>query len=122
MSNSLRITDEQYPVNVEFPPFVQGGDWYWSIQLMQDDNVTPINTTGYAMEFEIRNGQNGEVYDLLTIGDGIVMTAASGLFTVGIPAVVINSYDWSSAKAKVIVTDNLGNKTPYFIGDLKFVA
>lgn len=117
-----KITEENYPVVYDLPDMVHGADWHWAFQLMDDDNVNPIDTTGYACTMEIKAGQNGEVYDTLSIGDGITMTAATGLFNFELSASTVDSYDWSDAVYKIIVTDDTGGKTPLFIGSLKFVA
>ncbi len=117
-----KITDEDYPVQVTFPAFVHGADWNWAFQLMDDDNVAPINTTGYACVMTIKASLNGETYAALSIGSGITMTAANGLFTFLIDDAAVDAYDWTTAIAKIVITDDLGGKTPLFVGDLKFAA
>lgn len=119
-----KTTDEKYPVRLnesDLDELVHGADWGWGFQLMQDDNVTPVDTTGYTCEIQIRESENGELYDTLTIGSGITMTAASGLFNVRIDDSQVDTYKWSTAVFKVIVTDSSSNKKPFFIGRLRFV-
>lgn len=118
-----KTTDEKYPVRIaddELDEMVHGADWGWAFQLMQDDNVNPIDTTGYTCEIQFRESENGELYDTLTIGDGITMTAASGLFNILIDDSVIDTYTFSTAVFKVIVNDGT-NKKPFFIGRVRFV-
>lgn len=120
-----KITDEKYPIHIkqdDLQELVHGADWGWSFQLMENDNVTPIDTTGYACVMEIREGENGELYDSLSIGDGITMTAASGLFNIRIDDSVVDTYTWRTATFKVIITDTSSNKTPFFIGKLTFAG
>lgn len=113
------ISFESTPIRIEFDPLVHRADWHFAFQLM-DDDVNPSNTSGYTCAITISAGQNGEVYDELSIGDGITMTAATGLFAVDLDDEVVDTYDWQTAEFLVIVTDNLGGKTPYFLGQLKF--
>lgn len=119
-----KTTDEKYPVRLgdaELDEFVHGADWGWGFQLMEDDNATPIDTTGYTCEIQFRESENGELYTTLSIGSGITMTAASGLFNIRIPAATVDTYNWATAVFKVIVTDASANKKPFFIGRAKFV-
>jgi hypothetical protein len=117
-----KITDETYPVNYDPPPMVRGADWHWAFQFMEDDNVTPIDTTGYTCSMVIRESENGETYATLSIGSGITMTAASGLFNIDLDDSVVDAYDWRTAEYKLIVTDDSGGKTPLFVGRLRIQA
>ena len=89
---------------------------------MEDDNVTEIDTTGYTCTVEIKESPNGGVYATLTNGSGVTMTAASGLFNVDISDTAVDAYPFKTATFKVILTDDLGDKTPLFLGTLRFVA
>lgn len=125
MSN-VKITNEDYPVilkeGTDLPYLVRGANWHWAFQLMEDDNVTPIDTTGYTCTITIYESENGKEYGTLTIGSGITMTAASGLFNVDIDDSVVDTYPFRNAKIKVIVTDDLGDKVPFFLGKLEFAG
>lgn len=125
MSN-VKITNEDYPVilkeGTDLPYLVRGANWHWAFQLMEDDNVTPIDTTGYTCTITIYESENGKEYGTLTIGSGITMTAASGLFNVDIDDSVVDAYPFRNAKIKVIVTDDLGDKVPFFLGKLEFAG
>ena len=125
MTNT-KITDELYPVmlkeGVDLPYLVRGADWHWAFQLMEDDNVTPIDTTDYTCTIEIKESVNGEPYATLTNGSGVTMTAASGLFNVDISDTAVDAYPFKTAIFKVILTDDTGDKVPFFLGTLKFVG
>lgn len=122
---SVKITDELYPVNlkagVDLPYLVRGADWHWGFQLMEDDNVTPIVTTDYTCTVEIKESENGETYMTLTNGSGVSMTASTGTFSVDITDTQVDALPFKTAIFKVILTDDLGDKTPLFIGNLPFV-
>lgn len=101
---------------------VQGGDWHETINLFEDDQVTPKDTTSYTCEMTIMSGPNGEVYDTLTIASGeIVHTPASGQFNLNLTAATIATYDFISAVRKVIITDASGGKVPLIVGNVKVI-
>ena len=120
---TAKATNEQFPVRLtsaDLRELVHGADWEWAFQAMEDDNVTPIDTTSWTCDIYLLESENGEEYEHLTIGDGITMTAASGLFLVEIDDAVIDTYNFRSCIFKVIVTDNNSKKIPYFLGMLTF--
>lgn len=93
-------------------------DFTMTIQLLEDDEVTPKPTTGYTMSVYIRAAPNGELYDELTIGAEITHTAALGLFTIRVPAATIDAYKFQRAIYDVQLTDAGGAKSVPFAGDL----
>lgn len=125
MSN-VKITEEMYPVllkeGIDLPYLVRGANWHWAFQLMEDDNVTPLDTTGWVCTITIKESENGRNYATLTNGSGVTMTAATGLFNVDIDDSVVDTYPFKTAVFKVIMTDDTGDKAPYFLGTLKFAG
>ena len=120
---TVRITDEDYPYKYDPPVIVRGADWIgFSFQHMEDDNVTPIDTTDYTAEMIIMESWNGGQYKALTIGDGITMTAAQGLFNVAMSKTTIDTLDFRKAVYKLIVTDDNAGKTCYFMGNVEIVG
>jgi len=119
---AFKITEENYPVNYNLPDLVHGADWHWGFQMFEDDGVTAQNTTGYTCSMIIRSGLNGETYTTLTIGSGITMTAASGLFNVDLDKAVIDTYDFQDAEYLVILTTNTNDDIPLFIGRIRFAG
>jgi hypothetical protein len=120
---TVKITDEDYPIQFDPPVIVRGADWIgFSFQHMEDDNVTPIDTTDYTAEMIIKESWNGETYKTLTIGDGITMTAAQGLFNISLDKTDIDALDFSKAVYKLLVTDDSGGITPYFMGNIEIVG
>jgi hypothetical protein len=117
---TYKISEENLPVRIDLPDMVKKADWHWAFQMMDDDNINPNNTTGYTIEMEFKKSQNGEVYDTFALGDGITMTAASGLFNIDLDYATVDSYDWQSAVYKIIVIDDTGGRVPLFIGSIKF--
>lgn len=117
-----QLYESEYPVEFDPPAIVRRADWGgFAFQLMEDDNVTPINTTGYSAEMFIMESENGEVY--LTLGTdaphtGITMNASLGLFNVEMDADTVDTLDFRTAFYKLIVTDDDGGKTPFFAGRL----
>lgn len=101
----------------------RGGDWHETINLFEDDKVTPKNTTGYSMTMTILSAhQNGEVYDTLTVSNGkIVHTPASGQFNLNLTAAQIDAYEFAAAVRRVVFDDGSGNLTPLLIGNVKVV-
>lgn len=93
-------------------------DFTMTIQYLEDDEVTPKNTTGYSMSIFIRAAPNGELYDELQVGAEITHTPAEGLFTVRVPAATVDGYKFSRAVYDVQVTDNAGAKSVPFTGDI----
>lgn len=124
--SEVKITNENKPVmlktGTDLPYLVRGANWHWAFQLMEDDNVTPINTTGYTCTITIYESENGEIYTTLTNGSGVTMTAANGLFNVDIDDSAVDAYPFKTAKFKVIMTDDLGDKDPLFLGKLEFAG
>lgn len=118
------IRDEEYPVTYDPPVIVRGADWIGtSFQLMEDDNITPKNTTGYTAEFIIYSSENGETYTTLTIaGGGIEHTPAQGLFNIVLTEAVIDTLDFKTANYKFIVTDSSDSPTCFFMGRLKVIG
>lgn len=121
---TTKITDEEYPVTYDPPVIVRGADWIGvAFQLMEDDNVTPINTTDYTAEFVIYSSENGEVYTTLTIAGGnITHTPAQGLFNIVLTESDIDALDFKTAKYKFIVTDDNDSPTCFFMGRLKVIG
>ena len=120
---TVTITDEDYPIPFDPPVIIRGADWIgFAFQHMEDDNVTPIDTTGYTAEMIIMESWNGETYKTLAIGDGITMTAAQGLFNVTMSKTTIDTLDFRKAVYKLIVTDDSAGKTCYFMGNLEIVG
>lgn len=123
MTNT-RITDEDFPVNYDPPVIVKGADWIGTaFQLMEDDNITPKDTTDYTAEFIIYSSENGEVYSTLTIAGGnIAHTPAQGLFNISLAETDIDALDFKSANYKFIVTDTNSSPTCFFMGRLKVIG
>ncbi len=122
MANT-KITNEQFPVRLtgdDLRDLVHGADWHWAFQLFEDDNVTAKDTTGWTCTVELLESENGEVYATFTNSSGVTMTAASGLFNIDISDTNVDTYNFKSCIFKVIMTDDTGDKTPYFLGTLKF--
>jgi len=120
---TVKITDEDYPIRFDPPVIVRGADWIgFAFQHMEDDNVTPIDTTGYTAEMLIMESWNGELYKTLTTASGIVMTAATGMFNVAMDKAAVATLDFSRAVYKLIVTDDNGNITPYFMGTIEVIG
>lgn len=120
---STKVTNEKFPIRLtsdDLNELVHGADWHWSFQLFEDDNVTPLDTTDWVCHIYLMESENGEPYATLTNGSGITMTAATGLFNVDISDTTIDTYNFKSCIMKVIMTDDTGDKTPYFLGMLKF--
>jgi len=116
---STRITEEDFPINFDPGVIVRGADWPgFAFQLVEDDNVTPLDTTGYTVSMPVSASENGEVYTTLSIGSGITMTAASGLFAVNLTDTAVDAFNFRTAIYKLIVTDAGGIKTCYFMGKL----
>lgn len=115
---TTRIEDEEFPVEHDMPPIVRGSDWIgFSFQEMEDDNVTPRDTTGYDAEMIIaEEGWNGSIYKTLTVGAGITHTASQGLFNFELSKADIDLFDWRTAVYKIIITDSGGGLTAYFMG------
>ncbi len=121
---TIKTTDEKFPVRLtdtDLNELVHGADWHWSFQLFEDDGVTPVDTTSWTCNIYLLESENGKEYDHFTTSDGITMTAASGLFALDISDTLMDTYDFQSCVFKVIVTDDTGDKVPYFIGRLNFV-
>jgi hypothetical protein len=98
------------------------GDWHRTIILLQDDKVTPIDTTGYTMTMTIRSSLNGEVYDTLTIANGkIVHTPASGQFNLNLTAAEIAAYDFVRAVYDIAYVDGSANTTHLLTGSVEVV-
>lgn len=120
---TVQIIDEDYPIPFDPPVIIRDADWIgFAFQHMEDDNVTPIDTTGYTAEMVIKDSWNGETYKTLTIGDGITMTAAQGLFNVVMSKEDIDALDFSKAVYKLVITDSSDNKTCYFMGNIEIVG
>lgn len=120
---TVKITDEDYPIQFDPPVIVRGADWIgFAIQHMEDDNVTPIDTTGYTASLIIAESWNAEAYLTLSIGSGITMTAASGLFNISMTKAVVDGLDFRTAVYKLIITDAGGGITPYLMGKLEIVG
>ena len=119
-----KMTDtiQPYPITKDFV-LTRGGDWHETINLFEDDKVTPKDTTGYSMTMYILSAhQNGELYDTLTVANGkIVHTPASGQFNLNLTAAQIDAYDFSSCVRRVVFDDGSGNTTPLLIGNGKVV-
>ena len=120
---TVQIFDEDYPISFDPPVVIRGADWIgFAFQHMEDDNVTPIDTTGYTAEMVIKESWNGETYKTLTIGDGITMTAAQGLFNVSMSKATIDTLDFKSGVYKLIVTDSSNSPTCYFMGTIEIIG
>lgn len=120
---TVKISDSDYPIEYDPPKIVRGADWIgWAFDLMEDDNVTPINTTSYTAQMIIMESWNGETYKTLSIGSGITMTALSGLFNISLSKTDIDDLNFRTAVYKLIVTDDNGGMTPYFMGKLEIIG
>jgi len=115
---TTRIEDEEYPVTHDLPPMLRGSDWIgFAFQIMEDDNVTPKNTTGYSAEMVIaEEGWNGETYATLTVGSGITHTPSQGLFNFSIAKATVDGYNFRTAVYKINVTDSSAGITCFFMG------
>jgi hypothetical protein len=102
---------------------VRGGDWHETVNLFEDDGVTPIDTTGYSITRTIMSShQNGEVYDTLTIDNGkIIHTPVSGQFNFNLTAAQIDAYEFTSAVYRDVLDYGDGNKQTYRLGSIKVV-
>ncbi len=117
------ITDEDYPVRFDPPVITRGADWMgFSFQHLEDDNVTPIDITGYTAEMVIKDSWEGVTYRTLINGSGITMTASTGIFSVSLAEADVAALEFKSAVYKLIVTDASGNVTPYFTGKLEVIG
>lgn len=99
----------------------RGADWSWTIKLRENDGVTVKDTTGYTMTMTIKSSANREEYDVLTIGDGITHTPASGQFNLKITYSDVNEYEFTSAIHDVIVVNPAGDHICYFYGNIKVI-
>lgn len=93
-------------------------DFNLTIQLRENDRVTPKVTTGYTITVTIKSGQNGETYDTWAIGTYITHTPASGHFSISVPASALIAYDWANAEYEIQITDAGGAKDVPFIGSM----
>jgi len=117
------ITDENYPVHYDPPVMIKGADWEaLAFQLMENDNVTPKDVTGYTATLTLMADWNGEVYDTLVVGAGITISAASGLFNISRTKEQIDAYDFQRALYKFIVTNDSGGREGWFIGTQQIVG
>ena len=96
----------------------QGADFSKTIELYEDDGVTPKNTTGYAMTMKVKSAPNGETYDTLTIGSEITHTPSAGRFVILRNAAAVDAYDWGNAIYDIIITDASNGKTCPFYGEI----
>jgi|SRR3990172_13444887 len=103
---------------------VKGGDWHETINLYEDDRVTPKNTAGYEMEMTILSGPNGETYDFLdtVVNTRITHTPSSGQFNIDLEAAEIEAYDFLTAVRKVILIFDTGDQHMVLImGQVKVI-
>ena len=115
-------TIQPFPI-VKDIVLTRGGDWHETINLFEDDKVTPKNSTGYSMTMIILSAhQNGEVYDTLSVANGkIIHTPASGQFNLNLTAAEIDGYEFVNAVRRIVLDDGAGNLTPLLIGNVGVV-
>ena len=112
------VIRETPPIKHDFT-WKQGSDWHATIKLKEDDRITAKDTTDYAMTMTIKSAPNGETYDTLTIGTGmIVHTPAGGQFNINRTAAQIAAYDFTSAVYDIIIEDASGGLTCPFYGEI----
>lgn len=102
--------------------FILKGDWHETINFYEDDEVTPLDTTGYSMTMDIFSSANGEVYDSLTEANGkITHTPASGQFNLDLTAAQIEAYDFKRAGFRIVLDYGDGTKQAWRVGTVKVV-
>jgi hypothetical protein len=111
-------TKQKLPVRRDIE-MKRGADWNWTIKLREDDGVTAKDTTGYAVTMTIKNGT--QIYDILTIDNGITNTPVSGQLNFRIPYSDVDSYEFSSAEYDVIIVNNLGKHWAPFYGNIRVI-
>lgn len=97
--------------------FMLGGDWHETLNFFEDDEVTPLVTTGYSMTMQIFSEANGEVYDTLTA----THTPAAGQFNFDLTKDEIEAYEFKSASFRQVVDYGDGNVQVIRIGTIKVV-
>lgn len=102
---------------------VLGGDWHETVNVFEDDEVTPKDTTGWSMTKTIFSTTNGEVYDTLTVANGkVTHTPASGQFNFDLTEATISAYEFKNAMYRDVVTYADGTKQTWRIGTIKVVS
>ena len=81
-----------------------GADWETTIRMYLDENKTPQDTTGWAMEVKVKK-LDGTVLKTLTVGAGIVNTPAQGKFVITYAAADTATITVQQVKVTVKVTD-----------------
>lgn len=69
-----------------------------NVVFTQDDNVTPINLTGYTATFNVYDRKGGSIVATLTNGSGITVTAASGTIQVDSSPAQVAAWKLSDGK------------------------
>lgn len=101
---------------------VRGGDYYETINLYEDDDVTPQDTTDVDLEVEIRKSPNGDVFDTLTTdGARIVATPGSGQYNINWLAAEIDAYEFTAAVYRMILIYPSGKRQVWRMGPIKVV-
>lgn len=113
-------TKQKLPVRRDIE-MKRGADWNTTIKLRENDGVTVKNTTDYTMTMTIKSSSNGDVFDELTIDDGITHTPASGQFNLKVPYSDVNEYQFTSAIYDLIVVNADGDHVCYFHGNVKVI-
>ena len=120
---TVKVENSRYPVRLtddDFDELVHGTDWHWSFQLFEDDGVTYKDITDWSCDVYLKESENGEQYAHLTTSSGMTIRAASGLINIDISDTTVDTFNFRSCVFVVIITDDTGDKKPYFVGRLKF--
>lgn len=100
--------------------FDQGADIIITLTIYDANNIVK-NITGYHALMQIRDKAGGELYDSFLDTGGtprIVITGASGLITVTIPAAKTATYLWTRAVYDIKLTDAAGGISYPIFGDI----
>jgi hypothetical protein len=105
----LEVIFSDYPVDLTnfFPPISPGFDWVWSFS-KTDDNDGVINTTGWAVEMDIREMANGPRIVKLSTTNGAIVNDNNGTFTVTFLGTSNANISARKLVTDIKVTDNTG--------------
>jgi hypothetical protein len=118
---TVQTIESALPVQYDFPHAKQGGDWNWTMQLFENDGVTPIDTTGYTITMRLMQQPNGEAYATLTIASGhVTHTPASGQFNFKLTKAQLAAFDFLEAFADVCYNTGTAD-VPVLYGKFKII-
>ena len=117
----MTIENESLPI-IHNITLIKGSDWHETINLFEDDKVTPKITTDFTMEMTIISGPNGEIYDFLSVENNrIVHTPSIGQFNIDLEAAEIEAYDFLIAERKVILKETGEGQVVLIMGQVKVI-